>query len=89
MAAPGPLERRIAALFAELLNVEVPSVDADLIATGQVDSLALVTLLTHLETEFGIRVSLAELEIERLRTVRGIAGVVAAAAPRGTPSLRA
>ena len=41
--------RRIEAIFADKLNLEVPSADVDLIEAGLLDSLQLVDLLLHLE----------------------------------------
>lgn len=70
------LERQITALFAEKLNVQVPSVETDLIDTGLVDSLTFVEFLAQLEKEFGIRVSLEDLEIEHFRTISRIAGFI-------------
>jgi len=71
------VERRITALFSEKLNVQVPSVETDLIDTGLVDSLTFVEFLAHLEKEFGIQVSLEDLEIEHFRTIARIATFIA------------
>jgi methoxymalonate biosynthesis acyl carrier protein len=71
------LERRIATLFSEKLNLSVPSVETDLIDTGLVDSLAFVEFLALLEEGFGIQVSLEDLEIDRFRTISRIAEFVA------------
>jgi acyl carrier protein len=71
------LERQISTLFAEKLSIQVPSVETELIDTGLVDSLTFVEFLTHLEEEFGIQVSLEDLEIEQFRTIARIAGFVA------------
>ncbi len=71
------LEAQIAALFAERLQVEVPSPDLDLFEGGVVDSLRFVKLLTSLEQRFGFRVSFEELEIDDFRTLRHIARFVA------------
>ena len=71
------LEHQISTLFAEKLSIQVPSVETELIDTGLVDSLTFVEFLAHLEEEFGIQVSLEDLEIERFRTIARIAGFVA------------
>jgi acyl carrier protein len=76
------LERQLVRLFADKLNVEVPSVETDLIDTGLVDSLAFVEFLAQLEQEFGVQVSLDDLEIDRFRTISRIAGFVATKAAR-------
>jgi methoxymalonate biosynthesis acyl carrier protein len=72
------LERQISALFIEKLNVQVPSVETDLIETGLVDSLMFVQFLAELEESFDVRVSLEDLEIEHFRTITRIASFVAA-----------
>jgi methoxymalonate biosynthesis acyl carrier protein len=72
------LETRIAQLFADRLQIEVPAADVDLFAAGIVDSLMFVKLLASLEEHFSIRVSFEELEIDDFRTLRQIAGFVAA-----------
>jgi len=72
------LEDQLERLFAEKLNVEVPSVETDLIDTGLVDSLTFVEFLAQLEAGFGIQVSLEDLEIDRFRTIARIAGFIAA-----------
>ncbi len=77
MTVAETLQRQITTLFSDKLNVEVPSVETDLIETGLVDSLAFVEFLAHLETEFGIRVSLEDLELEHFRTIARIAGFIA------------
>ena len=47
------LHAQLRAFFSEKLSVKISSVDADLIQTGILDSLALVELLTYIEKEFG------------------------------------
>src|SRR2546425_1169172 len=71
------LEPLISRLFAEKLNVDVPSVETDLIETGLVDSLIFVEFLAELEEGFGIHLSLEDLEIDRFRTIARIASFVA------------
>jgi len=77
MADTKNLESQLVRLFAEKLNVEVPSVETDLIDTGLVDSLAFVEFLAQLEAGFGIHVSLEDLEIDRFRTISRIARFIA------------
>ena len=64
-------------LFRETLNVEVPSVDTDVIETGLLDSLALVELLAAIEQELQIELPLDGLEVESFRTVETIAAYIA------------
>jgi len=72
------LETRIARLFVERLEVEVPAPDVDLFESGVVDSLLFVKLLAALEEQFGFRLAFDELEIDDFRTLRHIARFVAA-----------
>jgi D-alanine--poly(phosphoribitol) ligase subunit 2 len=69
---------RVARLFPERLDVEVPSPDTDLFETGALDSLRFVELLAALEETFGVRVTVEELEIDDFRTVSRIAHFLAA-----------
>lgn len=71
---------RINAIFANALNLETPSPDIDLFDTGVLDSLAFVELLLQLEREFGVTVSLDELEIDNFRSIGRIAEFVDARA---------
>ena len=72
------LETRIAQLFADRLQIDVPAADVDLFGAGIVDSLTFVKLLASLEQDFSIHVSFDELEIDDFRTLRDIARFVAA-----------
>ena len=69
---------QIAELLGERLHVEVPAWDADLFATGLLDSLGFVDLLAQLETTFEIRVILDSADLEQFRTVSNIAAFVSA-----------
>jgi D-alanine--poly(phosphoribitol) ligase subunit 2 len=70
------LRERITALFASVLHLEVPSFDTDLFETGVFDSLAFVELLLRLERDFGMSVSVEELEVENFRSIATIAEFV-------------
>lgn len=76
MSANGRTYERLTKLFLEQMNVEVPSVETDLLETGVLDSLRLVELLMHLETEFGVVVSVEDLEIDHFRSIARIADFV-------------
>jgi acyl carrier protein len=73
------LRAKVQRIFAETLNIEVPSDETDLIEAGYIDSLALVELLFALEREFSVSVPLDELEIDNFRNVQSISELVAAA----------
>jgi acyl carrier protein len=77
------LEARLVALFQSRLHVDVPSPDTDLLETGTLDSLKFVDLLACLEEEFGVRVSLEDLELDSFRTISRIADFLAGATLRG------
>ena len=70
------IQSQITSIITGTMNLSVPGPDADLVASGQLDSLALVDLLMHLENSFGISVALDGLEIDDFRSVKRIAGLV-------------
>ncbi|MBI4206781.1 MAG: acyl carrier protein [Betaproteobacteria bacterium] len=67
----------IITIFVECLHMTVPSLEADLLASGVLDSLALVDLLFQLETRYGIRISPATLDFDDFRSIAQIAAFVA------------
>jgi len=66
------------ALFREKLNIDVPSLDADLIESGLLDSLQIVQLLLHIERDLGYRIALDEIDLDDLRSVARLARVIMA-----------
>ncbi len=76
MSAVSNLAGVIRQLIADKLAMEVANDDTDLLAEGVLDSVTLVQLIMHLEQTFDIRVELADLEIDDLRSVRSIAALV-------------
>ena len=72
------MTNQIIQLFAEKLNIEVPSTDTDLIATGLLDSLRLVELLLEIEASLGCRIPVDEIDLDDLRSVSRIAKLIAA-----------
>jgi len=80
-----PVVDRVGDLFRTALYVEPPGPDADLIDGGVLDSLALVELLAAVEVEFGIEVPLDELDLERIRTLSGLAELVTERMAQATP----
>jgi D-alanine--poly(phosphoribitol) ligase subunit 2 len=79
MAADPELIDRIGGLIRHALSVEVPAPDTDLIETGLIDSLALVSLIAEIEGEFGFELPLDDFDVDNFRTVDRIAEFVAAA----------
>lgn len=70
------LEERIHQLFLDVVSINVPAPDADLIESGLLDSLAFVEILLTIEREFGVDVRLADFEIDDFRTIGRIADFV-------------
>src|SRR5438105_15882980 len=71
------LETRVRQLFAERLNLDIPSTNTDVIETGLVDSLMFVEFLAQLEENFGVSVALEDLELDNFRTISRIARFLA------------
>jgi methoxymalonate biosynthesis acyl carrier protein len=67
----------VADVFVQQLEVEVPTPETDLFATGILDSLRFVELLAALEERFAIEVSLEDIEIDDFRTLSRIGEFVA------------
>lgn len=59
-------------LIRDRLNIDVVDVDVDLIKTGMIDSLALVTLIAALEEMFACELPLDDFDIENFRSARQI-----------------
>jgi D-alanine--poly(phosphoribitol) ligase subunit 2 len=70
------VRERVANLFSRAMNLDVPSMDADLFDTGVLDSLAFVELLLQLEREFGVSTSVEDLEIDNFKSIARIAEFV-------------
>jgi D-alanine--poly(phosphoribitol) ligase subunit 2 len=67
---------RLAAIFPDVLHVDAPEMDADLFESGIMDSLAFVELLLRIEQEFGVSVSVDDLELDNFRTIERMAAFV-------------
>jgi acyl carrier protein len=68
---------RLRRVVREVANVEVPFDDADLIESGVLDSLALVTLIAEIEQEFAVELPLSSLDLDNFRSLRSMAHFVA------------
>jgi methoxymalonate biosynthesis acyl carrier protein len=66
----------IRSVLRDHLNVLVDSPDADLLETGLVDSIGLVELILQLEDRFGMALPMDSLEIDDLRSINTIAGLI-------------
>ena len=67
---------RIEGLMREVLAITPDGMDEDLIESGLLDSMALVELLHAIEQEFAVEFPLEDLDVDLLRSVRGIASYV-------------
>lgn len=76
MRDPEQLERRLIGIFRDRLHLDVPSRDTDLFETAVLDSLSLVALLLHLENEFGVKISLADLDLDHFQSIARLAKFV-------------
>jgi len=72
MSTDAQLLDRVMHLFERKLGLVVSSPDADLFNTGTMDSLAFVNMLLQLEKEFGVRITLENIDLERFRSVTKI-----------------
>lgn len=70
------LQQRISSLLKDKVNLEVPSPETDLLESGLLDSLTLVELMTQLETEFEIRISFEDIELDHFHTVVSMANFI-------------
>ena len=67
------VQNQIAHLIADKLELDEPAVDTDLFDAGILDSLSYVRLVVELQQEFGVQISLGEIDIDHFRTVEQIA----------------
>ena len=73
---------RLGRIFEEALSLPAPAPEQDIIETGLLDSLALVTLLFEIEQQFGLQIPLESLDIDDFRSLAGIALLLTKAAAR-------
>ena len=87
MSNAARLREQLTSFFADEMSLQIPSVDTDLFDTGVLDSLAFEQLLLHLEREFGVTMSVDDLEMDHFRSIAQIAGFVATHADSSTALL--
>jgi D-alanine--poly(phosphoribitol) ligase subunit 2 len=85
MTSADQISTRIPTLIGEVLFVDPPAPDDDLIEAEYIDSLAVVSLIDAIEGEFGIQLPLDEFEIDDFRTAGRISDYVAKQVPGGQP----
>jgi acyl carrier protein len=72
MTYVGDLQLRINKIFSEKLNLEIPSVNTDLVEEGILDSLTFVELLVCLEQEFMVKVPMDSVDFDNFRSIAKI-----------------
>lgn len=77
MADPTRLQAQIAEFFEKAMHTEAPAPGTDLFETGVLDSMAFASLVVHLEQEFGLSISVDDLELDNFRSLEKIAEFVA------------
>ncbi|MGE0030805.1 MAG: acyl carrier protein [Steroidobacteraceae bacterium] len=73
-----PIIERLSTLFADTFHIAVPTAQTDLLDSGILDSFQMVELIFQLEQHFGLRVDIDRIDLDHLRTLERIAGLVAA-----------
>ncbi|TQM43807.1 acyl carrier protein [Pseudonocardia cypriaca] len=73
-------------LIRDRLNIDVADVDVDMIETGVLDSIALVTLITAIEDALSCELPLDDFDIEHFRSARRISQYLEASGVRGNGS---
>jgi acyl carrier protein len=76
MSMNGRVNEQVRAIFAQTLNIQVPSDETDLIDGGLLDSLALVELVVEVEQRFGVTIPFDTLDVDDFRSVNSIGGVI-------------
>jgi acyl carrier protein len=70
---------RLRRLLGEVADVEIPPGDPDLIDSGLLDSLALMSLIAEIEHEFAVELPLESLELHHFRSLDSLANFVTSA----------
>jgi acyl carrier protein len=70
------VQARLSALFSEVMQVEVPSVETDLFDTGILDSQMFVELLLHIEQSFHMQINIEDFKMENFRCIGQIASLI-------------
>ena len=68
---------KLHSIFEHRLQITVPSDTTDLFETGLIDSLMLVDLLSELEREFSLHLTLSELNTDAFRSIERITEFIA------------
>ena len=63
-------------ILRDTLGIEIPTAQTDLIETGLLDSLAVVTLVVEIEQLTGIQIPFETLDLDALRSVDAISDLI-------------
>lgn len=70
------MRAEVTTFFEEVLGVEIPDDQTDLLEAGLLDSLGFVELLAHIEIEWGVLIDVETLDFEQFSSVAAIAATV-------------
>ena len=70
------IQDTVVRIFRDKLDVDVTSMEINLLETGLIDSLKFVDLVFNLEQEFGITMPMESLEVDQFRTIVDIVRLV-------------
>lgn len=73
----GAILESLRTIFVENLGIEPPGPEEDLLANGILDSFQVVELLFQLESRLGVAIKLENFDLDDLRTLAGVARIVA------------
>ena len=76
-------QQALSQFFQDQFDIELPSIETDLIEAGILDSLMLIELVMFMESEFDVTAELDDLEMENFVTVARMAQFIEA---RRSPS---
>jgi acyl carrier protein len=69
---------RVRLLIEDVLSIDVPNGNTDMIDSGLLDSLGLVSLIAEIEHEFQLELPLEDLDVNQFRSADRIAQLLAA-----------
>lgn len=71
-------------IFIDVLGLPLPAPDDELVSSGLLDSMSIVTLVVEIEEKFGIDIPPEDLDLTSFSTVRGMAQMIRAATTSGS-----
>jgi D-alanine--poly(phosphoribitol) ligase subunit 2 len=74
----------LAEIFTEVLGIPLPDPDDELVGSGLLDSMSIVTLVVEIEEKFGVEIAPEDLNLLSFSTVRGMAEMVRASRTTGS-----